>query len=226
LESYQIPDMPEWDHKKLLSIEREALGFYITGHPLLRFADRLKLVTDANSGNLNSRRDKETVSVAGVVSAINERKTRRNDIMCYVTLEDLHGSINVIFFGELYKKYYDILHEEEPVVVKGTLDISGGEETSKITLMAQELILLDKSLENPYKQVRFMVDANKVSTENISSLISSMKKFHGKCESSIHIINGKSETIVYLGDDLRLDINDNMRKEADSILGQGATVYM
>lgn len=226
LQSYQIPDMPEWDHKKLLSIEREALGFYITGHPLLRFADRLNFVTDANSGNLNRRRDKETVTVAGIVSALNERKTRRNDIMCYVTLEDLHGSINAIFFGELYKKYYDILHEEEPVVVKGTLDISGGEESSKISLMAQEVTLLAKALENPYKQVRFMVDVNKVSTENISALISSMKKFHGKYESYMHILNGKSETIVYLGDDLRLDINDNMRKEADSILGQGATVYM
>ena len=198
LKAYQIPDMPEWDHKKLLSIEREALGFYITGHPLLRFADRLKYVTDAHSGNLNAKRDKETVSVAGVVSAINERKTRRNDIMCYVTLEDLHGSINVIFFGELYKKYYEALHEEEPVVVKGTLDISGGEESAKITLMAQEVNLLAKSLENPYKQVHFMVDAAKVSPENISSLISSMKKFNGKYESYMHIINGKSETIVYL----------------------------
>ncbi len=225
LKSYQIPDMPEWDHKKLLSIEREALGFYITGHPLLRFADRLKLVTNANSGNLNSRSDKETVTVAGVVSAINERRTRRNDTMCYITLEDLQGSINVIFFADLYKKYYDVLHDEEPVIVKGTLDISGGEETSKITLMAQDVILLSKSLENPYKQVRFMINANKISAEHISSLISSLKKYHGKYDSYIHILNGQSETIVYLGEECRLDISDNLRKEADSILGQGATTY-
>ncbi len=223
--SYRIPDMPEWDHKKLLSIEREALGFYITGHPLLRFADRLKLVTDANSNNLNTKRDKETVTVAGIVSALNEKKTRRNDIMCYVTLEDLHGSINTIFFGDLYKKYYEILHEEEPIVIKGTLDISGGEETSKITLMAQEVSPLSKSLESPYKQVRFMVNTEKVSAENISLLLSSLKKHHGKYESYMHILNGKSETIVYLGDECRLDINERLKKEADEILGQGATIY-
>ena len=224
-QSYRIPDMPEWDHKKLLSIEREALGFYITGHPLLRFADRLKLVTDANSNNLNTKRDKETVTVAGIVSALNEKKTRRNDIMCYVTLEDLHGSINTIFFGDLYKKYYEILHEEEPIVIKGTLDISGGEETTKITLMAQEVSPLSKSLENPYKQVRFMVNTEKVSAENISLLLSSLKKHHGKYESYMHILNGKSETIVYLGDECRLDINERLKKEADEILGQGATIY-
>jgi DNA polymerase-3 subunit alpha len=223
-QSYQIPDnVPEWDHKKLLSIEREALGFYITGHPLLRFADRLKFVTNADSGNLNTKNDKDTVTVAGVVSGISEKTTKRKDIMCYITLEDLQGSINIIFFAELYKKFYSLLHGEEPIVVKGTIDLDSGEETPKI--IALEVTSLSTSLENPYKQVRFMVDASKVSVESISSLISSMKKFHGKYEGYMHILNGKSETIVYLGDDFRLDINDKLKKEADGILGEGATVY-
>ena len=222
--SYQIPDdVPEWDHKKLLSIERETLGFYITGHPLLRFADRLKLVTNADSSNLNTKRDKDTVIIAGVVSNITEKPTKRKDIMCYITLEDLQGSVNIIFFADTYQKYYALLHEEEPIVIKGTIDIGGGDETLKI--IAQETTSLSKALENPYKQVRFMVDTNKVSTENISSLISSIKKFHGKYEGYVHILNGKSETIIYLGDEFRLDINDKLKKEADNILGEGATIY-
>ena len=222
--SYQIPDdVPEWDHKKLLSIERETLGFYITGHPLLRFADSLKLVTNADSSNLNTKRDKDTVIIAGVVSNITEKPTKRKDIMCYITLEDLQGSVNIIFFADTYQKYYSLLHEEEPVVIKGTIDIGGGDETPKI--IAQETTSLSKALENPYKQVRFMVDTNKVSTENISSLISSIKKFHGKYEGYVHILNGKSETIIYLGDEYRLDINDKLKKEADNILGEGATIY-
>jgi len=225
LSAYELPDMPEWDHKKLLSLEREALGFYITGHPLLPYTDRLKLVTDSDSENLLIRRDKETVTVAGVVSAINERKTKRNDTMSYVTLEDLHGSINAIFFGDLYKTSYNILHEEEPVIVKGTLDISGTEENQKISLIAQEVTPLAEALKNPYKQVRFMVDADRMSAEDISSFISSIRKFQGKYESYMHIMNGKSETIVYLGDDLRLDINERLKKEADNILGQGATIF-
>src|SRR5665811_2200706 len=74
---YEIPDAHEWDQKELLSIEKEALGFYITGHPLLDFADRLKLVTNADSGNLSSKKDKDTVIVAGVVSSLAEKQTRR-----------------------------------------------------------------------------------------------------------------------------------------------------
>jgi DNA polymerase III subunit alpha len=221
INGFKIQDVPEWEHKELLALEKETLGFYITGHPLSRFAERLHLVTNADSSNLSNKHDKETVTIAGVVSNINERPTRRKDIMCYITLEDLQGSINVIFFGDVYKKYYSVLHDDDPIVIKGTIDI--GDESPKV--IAQEAIPLATSLENPYKQIRFMVDADKISPENIISFCNAMKKYHGKYDSFIHIINGKSETIVYLGDQLRLDINEKLTREADSILGQGATTF-
>ena len=84
--------------------------------------------------------------------------------MCYVILEDLQGSVNIIFWADIYKKFYELLHEEEPVVIKGTIDIGGGDRSRSY---AQEVISLTKALENPYKQVRFMVDTDKVSPENI-----------------------------------------------------------
>ena len=218
---YEIPDAHEWDQKELLSIEKETLGFYITGHPLLDFADRLKLVTNADSGNLSSKKDKDTVTVAGVVSSLAEKQTRRKDIMCNVTLEDLQGSVNIIFWADTYKKFYSLLHSEEPVVITGIIDI--GDETPKI--IAQEAVPLSKSMENPYKQVRFMIDADKATPENIMSLNEAIKKYSGKYEGYMHIINGKSETIVYLGDQSRLDISDKLKKEVDGILGEGATIY-
>lgn len=220
-DSFKIPDVPEWDHKVLLSLEKETLGFYITGHPLSRFADKLHLVTNANSGNLNNKRDKETVTVAGVVANINERPTKRKDIMCYITLEDLQGSVNVIFFADVYKKYHSLLHDDDPIVVKGIIDV--GDESPKI--IAQEAMSLAESLENPYKQIRFFINADSVSPESIISFCTAMKKYRGKYDSYMHILNGKSETIIYLGDQLRLDMNDKLKKEADSILGEGATTY-
>jgi DNA polymerase III subunit alpha len=220
-DSYKMPDVPEWDHKELLFLEKETLGFYITGHPLSRFADQLHLITNADSSNLINKRDKDTVTIAGVVANINERPTKRKDIMCNVVLEDLQGSVNIIFWADTYKKYYDLLHADEPIVVKGMVDI--GEESFKI--IAQDVISLAKSLENPYKQIRFMVDADKISPDNIISFCNAMKKYNGKYDSFIHIVNEKSETIVYLGEHLRLDINDRLRREADSILGEGATTY-
>ena len=221
IKPYEIPDIPEWNQKELLSIEKETLGFYITGHPLLDYADRLKLVTNADSGNLSSKNDKDTVMIAGVVSSLTERLTKRKDVMCNVVLEDLQGSVGIIFWADVYKKHYDVLHAEEPVIISGTIDV--GDEALK--LIAQEVILLSKALENPYKQVRFMINADKASPENIMSFNEAIKKYSGKYESYMHIINGKSETIVYLGDQSRLDISDKLKKEVDGILGEGTTTY-
>ncbi|MEQ8203792.1 MAG: OB-fold nucleic acid binding domain-containing protein, partial [Smithellaceae bacterium] len=195
--------------------------FYISGHPLYGFADKLKYVTNTDSASLSTKRDKDTISIAGVISSLSERTTKRKDIMCNVVLEDLQGSVSIIFWADTYKKYYDLLHADEPVVIQGTIDV--GDESLKV--IAQEVISLAVAMENPYKQIRFMIDADKVSPDNIISFGNAIKKYPGKYDSYIHIINEKSETIVYLGDESRLDINDRLKREADSILGEGATTY-
>jgi DNA polymerase III subunit alpha len=219
--SYRIPDRPEWDRKELLAIEKDTLGFYITGHPLYGYADKLKLVTNTNSSSISIRQDKDTITIAGVISSLTERLTRKKDMMCNIVLEDLQGSVGIIFWADVYKKYYDLLHADEPVVISGTVDV--GDESLKI--IAHDVIPLAKALENPYRQVRFMIDADKISPETIKSLYDTLKKYSGKYEGYIHIRNGKSETIVKLGDQVRLDICDRLQLEADGILGEGATVY-
>ncbi len=219
--SFHIPNLPEWDRKELLSIEKETLGFYISGHPLHGYADKLKLVTNANSSTLSLKRDKDTITIAGVISSFAERLTRKKDVMCNVVLEDLEGSANIIFWADVYKKHYELLHADEPIVIQGSIDV--GDESLKI--IAQDVVPLTKALENPYKQVRFMIDTDKVSPDNIKSLYDTLKKYNGKYEGYIHILNGKSETIVRLGDQTRLDICDKLQREVDGILGEGSTIY-
>jgi len=219
--SYIIPDLPEWDRKELLSIEKETLGFYITGHPLHDYADKLNLVTNTDSSTLSTKHDKDTITIAGVISSLTERQTRRKDIMCNAVLEDLQGSVNIIFWADTYTKHYALLHADEPIVVQGIIDV--GDESPKV--IAQEVVLLSKSMEKPYKQVRFMINADKATPENIISLNEAIKKYPGKYEGYMHIVNGKSETIVYLGDKSRLDISDKLKKEVDGIIGEGTTTY-
>ncbi|PKN20683.1 MAG: DNA polymerase III subunit alpha [Deltaproteobacteria bacterium HGW-Deltaproteobacteria-6] len=219
--SYRIPDIPEWDHKELLSIEKETLGFYITGHPLHGYAEKLKFITNVNASSIGSKQDKDTITIAGVISTLTERLTRKKDIMCNIILEDLQGSVSIIFWADVYKKFYELLHADEPVVISGTIDV--GDESLKI--IAQDVISLAKALENPYKQVRFIIDADKVPPENIKSLHDTVKKYSGKYDAYIHILNGKSETIVRLGEENRIDICDRLQREADVILGNGSTVY-
>jgi DNA polymerase-3 subunit alpha len=216
-----LPDMPEWDHKELLANEKETIGFYITGHPLSRYADRLTMIVTADSSNLAARTDRETLIMAGVVSSIREVQTRRKETMAYITLEDLKGSTTVIFFPELYKVSYDLLHGEDPLLVKGTVDI--GEESVKV--IAEEATLLATAAERPYHSAYFTIDVSR-STEDIETLCRCLRQHTGKQEGYIKLVEERSETVIYLGEDMRLDLTLPLRREAERILGVGAIQFV
>ena len=217
-----LPDMPEWDHKELLANEKETIGFYITGHPLSRYADRLGMIVTADSSNLGIRTDREALILAGIVSSIREVQTRRKETMAYITLEDLKGSSTVIFFPEIYKSCYDLLHGEEPLLVKGTVDI--GEDSVKV--IAAEATLLATAAEKTYHSVYFTMVANRSTAEDIETLCRCFRQHSGKQEGYIKLIEERSETLIYLGEDLKLDLTLPLKKEAERILGVGAIQFV
>jgi DNA polymerase-3 subunit alpha len=224
IDSFQqeaITDVAEWDHKELLAYEKETLGFYITGHPLLRFTDILSTFVNVDTLSINDKKDRDTVVFAGVVSNIREVTTKKKDTMAYITIEDLKGSVTVIFFADIYRSAFGLLHSEEPVLIKGTID--AGEEGVKV--IASELTALANSGEQHYNAVHFFIDVTKSSLEDIDSLNILLNNHRGKYEGFIHIINGKSEVLIYLGKDCRLELTDELKEEADRIIGAASTRY-
>lgn len=217
-----ISNISEWDRKDLLVFEKEMLGFYITGHPLLKYADKLQFFVDADSDTISEKTDRETVRVCGIVSQIREVSTRKKEIMAYVTIEDLKGSISTIFFADSYRNFYDLIHTDEPLLFKGILDVS--EETTRI--IVSEVSTFPDSLENAHSSVHFFVNTDNYSDDVIVLLKELCLKHKGKYGGYVHIlIPDKSETVVYLGSNLQIDIKEELRKDADRILGLGSTKF-
>jgi DNA polymerase-3 subunit alpha len=213
-----LPEITEWDHKELLANEKETIGFYITGHPLSRYADRLGMIVTTDSSNLAARTDREAVILAGIVSGIREVQTRRKETMAYVTIEDLKGSVTVIFFPEIYQGCYDLLHGEEALLVKGTVDV--GEESVKV--IAAEATLLATAADKPYQSAYFTMVVNRSTADDIEALCGCLRKHVGKQDGYIKLVEERCETVIYLGKDLKLDLNHHLKNEAEHILGIGA----
>jgi DNA polymerase-3 subunit alpha len=218
---WSLPELSEWSHKELLTNEKETIGFYITGHPLSQFSDRLGMITTADSSTISSRSDRETVTVAGVVSSIREVMTKRKETMAYVSLEDLKGSISVIFFSDVYRSSYDLLHGDDPLMIKGSLDVA----EDSIKVIATEAALLTSALEKGYQTAFFTIDVKKTSAEDIEALRQSLKGFRGTQEGFFRLVEGNCETIIYLGEDMKLDLSWPLKKEAERILGNGTAQF-
>jgi len=223
LPEVELPDVSEWDQDTILSYEKETLGFYITGHPLLRFGSKLNLVADCDSETVLRKDDGSNVSLAGIVTNVREITTKRNDTMAYLTFEDMKGVVSVIVFSDLYQDVFLPISGEEPLLVKGKVD--AGEDTVKI--IASEIILLEEAIKMPFSSVHFMIDIGKSEERDIHILKELLLEYCGKYRGYIHLIEGElTETIIYLGDSLRLDINEDIKYAADRIIGIGNTRFM
>jgi DNA polymerase-3 subunit alpha len=221
-EKTMLPDLPEWEHRELLAYEKETLGFYITGHPLSGFTARLGMVANTDAAAILEKKDKEEVSFAGVVSNIREVTTKKKDLMAYVTIEDLKGSITVIFFADVYRKVYDLLHGEEPVLIKGVLDV--GEESIKV--VASEAVPLAEALDRPFQTASFRFDTRRLVDHDLEALRTVLRRHPGKAEGFIHLLDDQSETVIYLGKNILFSPSGQLKEEADRILGADSTQFI
>ncbi len=122
--SLDLPDVPDWSPRERLKREKEALGFYVSGHPMDRFRSELENLT-ATSHALREGEygDGAAVAVAGIVALLTLRLTKSAEKMAVLRLEDLRGSIEVVVYPRTYAQVQDQLRLDEPVLIHGRIQV-------------------------------------------------------------------------------------------------------
>ena len=142
----KLPNIPDWDEQARLAAEKEILGFFITGHPLEKFKDKLaelQALSIAELGALTKSTGKdETIATAGIIGNVRVLRSKRGEFYAQATLEDMSGSIDMIVFPEAYKRLGDKVKLEVPVLVKAGVRIEEGA-NPKIT--AAEIMPLEEA---------------------------------------------------------------------------------
>lgn len=211
-----LPDVAEWDEKTLLSYEKEALGFYVTGHPLARYSDSIKRFATCETAGLHERTDKETVRVCGIVSGLKELITKKGDRMAFVSLEDLSGSAELVVFPEVYSASMDLLKGEDPILVTGELDV--GEEACKI--LASEIVLMKDVKETMSTRVKIRLTTPGLDEMQMRQLKGIVQRYRGDCEVQLHIvIPNRSETVITLPEHLKMAASDQAMADAEALFG-------
>ncbi len=150
----RLPDIPDWDEHTRLAAEKEILGFFITGHPLEKYQEKLQDLHALNTSDLAavkaSTGKDETICTAGIITGIRVLKSKRGEFYAQGTLEDMLGSVEMIVFPEAYRKLGDKVKIEVPVLVRGGLRIEEGVNpkltASEITPLEEVKVPLPRSL--------------------------------------------------------------------------------
>lgn len=119
-------DIPagEWEKSILLSYEREMLGLYVSDHPLLGIEHLIRAATDVTISQLldDETLQDQMVTIGGLVTGIQRKVTRQGASWAIVTVEDLAGALEVLFFSNTYTQYALTLSEDQVVVIRGRAD--------------------------------------------------------------------------------------------------------
>jgi len=131
----------EFGSQELSRLEKETLGIFISGHPLVGLEEEISRYGAKTITDLQEVRDKTTVKVIGMVGKVKRLTTKRGDPMAFVNLEDLGSSTEVVVFSDLFNECNDLLIEDEVIMVKGRADLKGIDEEGKreVKIIASEI---------------------------------------------------------------------------------------
>jgi DNA polymerase III subunit alpha len=123
--AFEVPvPRGEWDTATVLAFEREMLGRYVSGHPLLDRERELAQLADCSLAELLAAEEGKVAAVAGIVSGVRRKVTRQGAAWATATLEDLAGAVEVLVFPAAYQKAASLLADDAIVVIRGRLDRS------------------------------------------------------------------------------------------------------
>lgn len=122
IDKLEMPKMQEFPKIELLNMEKEITGFYITGHPLEEYREKIQYLTTIES--LEKQKDGKYISVAGIIRKAKRVTTKKGDMMCFLEIEDFLGVVEVIVFPKAFYDNINYLVPDIPVVVRGKLDKS------------------------------------------------------------------------------------------------------
>jgi DNA polymerase-3 subunit alpha len=212
-----LPVIEEWPEHQCLSFEKEALGFYLTSHPLIRYQEHIRALTTADTEALGEMASGVQVSVGGLIAEVKEISTKKGDQMAFLSLEDMKGRVEVIVFPDLFRNVRPYIKVDVPVLIRGILD--KGEERHKVK--ASSVVPLDEAKMEKISKIHFWLRTPGVSKDQLLRLKKILEENKGKCEALLHlIVPHRSEVIMALSPPLMVAPSERMRNSVERLFGE------
>lgn len=185
-ESFKLsmPKIEEMPRQELLSYEKEMLGIYVSGHPLEDYTDELLSIVNIKSSDFADEEiaseDGKKVLIGGMISSIRKQYTRNNQLMAFIQLEDLVGSIEVILFPKVYDKYKIYINEDEKIYIEGRINAS---EVQEAKLICEDIY----SFLDVHKQLWLRYENQEAYEQDITYIQDILDKHPGSDELCIYL---------------------------------------
>jgi DNA polymerase III subunit alpha len=224
-QSSQMVNQDDWPKLQRLQAEKEALGFYLSGHPLENYAEELSNFITTSLSKLTSKAGHH-ITIAGWVLSIRSLWTKRGDRMAVLNLEDASGRLEVTLFSDIYAKYREKLNKDKLLIIEG--EIQRDEYTGNTRILGKKILDIAEARESHAKNLTIKLSKSVIKPTLLDDLQKIMSNFcPGLCPTRIAYYHAELNTQVYLSlgdswkvrpvDDLLKALRDSFGEESISI---------
>jgi DNA polymerase-3 subunit alpha len=196
-EAGRLPDVPDWDESLRLANEKEILGFWITGHPLEKYREKIEDLHALHSSDVLSMRRStpkgEDIAMAGLITGLRIAKTRKGDLMAGLVLEDLHGRVEAAVFPEAYKRLTAQVKLEVPVLVKAAVKV---EEDAAPKLFINDITPLEEARVKLPRSLRLELRLDEARPETVDALQEAFRQRPGEAKVLFDLVRPGEYTVV------------------------------
>jgi len=210
-----LPSAPGWSKKESLAFEKEALGFYASGHPLEDYAEAIKGLTRFDSGNLEEAAHGTQVALGGIIIDLATKITKKGDRFALFRLEDQFGAVKIVCWPEQFNKYKNLLQSDEVVLVRGRLELS---DEGGATIIAQEIHHLERARSIAARAIIVKMPERSVTARSLELLGDLISKHQGGASVLIQVETADGMTVLIRPQQfLRVDVSPELIAEIEKI---------
>ncbi len=215
----KLPDMEEWEDTHLLELEKEALGFYITGHPMDKYRDIIEKFASVNTLSVQEKADKTMIRIGGSIKVTKLHKTKKGDMMAFCVIEDPYASLEVVVFPTVYALVHPLLSQEQIIILEAEVQ----KKENMVKLLAEKIVPVENAAREWTSGVMIHVDAQKADAKLIEALKPIVTRYPGDCPAFMKIKTSPDgpEILVKLSDQYMTSSAPGFFKEVEELLGRG-----
>jgi len=213
-----IPDT-EWEKMMLLGYEREMLGLYVSDHPLLGVEHILRSVADFSISQISEVSHDQIITIGGLITQIQRKVSKQGTPWAIVTVEDLDGAVDVLFFSNAYANHGVNLVEDRIVAIRGRVDKR--EEQPRIS--ALDLTLPDLK-QIPTGPLVISMEMSRCTPPVIDRMNEILRSHPGGREVHLRLVDGEKKTVLKLDEGLKVTSSPSLSADLKTVLGPDCLV--
>ena len=210
---------PEWEKMMLLGYEREMLGLYVSDHPLLGVEHILRSVSDFSISQISEVSHDQIITIGGLITQIQRKVSKQGTPWAIVTVEDLDGAVDVLFFSNAYANHGVNLVEDRIVAIRGRVDKR--EEQPRIS--ALDLTLPDLK-QIPTGPLVISMEMSRCTPPVIDRMNEILRSHPGGREVHLRLVDGEKKTVLKLDEGLKVTSSPSLSADLKTVLGPDCLV--